>query len=401
MTFITDVLGILAFRGHALRLQARRQVLGRSLLFFAAGFLAFVIVRNSVYADLPEIAVSRQAGLIYSFLHLNLIQAALFLLFVYIPAVVILGNSISGNGLGAFVSRQEYLEHTSVLLPLWGLLLLITAPVQWFLPQFLVIGIFGITVGMLALVILTVVYTVWAVKELNYLSLAQALGVFALSGFTLPIFYLLTSFLAALPLFILIPSGYMGYRWIRSQFASKVNERVFQQHLHALTINPKDADAQYQLGLIHLKRRNLDAAQRYFQGALKIDPDNSDCRYSLGRTYELMGEWPEALEQYEETYRLDPEYGVGDIFREVGKGYLHTGNIEKGMEFLTFFLKKRVSDPEGRFWLAVALKRKGNLEEMRLQLNLILEQARSLPRFFRKKNREWLYLARNMIRNPD
>jgi tetratricopeptide (TPR) repeat protein len=386
MTFITDVLGILAFRGHALRLQARRQVLGRSLLFFAAGFLAFVIVRNSVYADLPEIAVSRQAGLIYSFLHLNLIQAALFLLFVYIPAVVILGNSISGNGLGAFVSRQEYLEHTSVLLPLWGLLLLITAPVQWFLPQFLVIGIFGITVGMLALVILTVVYTVWAVKELNYLSLAQALGVFALSGFTL---------------FILIPSGYMGYRWIRSQFASKVNERVFQQHLHALTINPKDADAQYQLGLIHLKRRNLDAAQRYFQGALKIDPDNSDCRYSLGRTYELMGEWPEALEQYEETYRLDPEYGVGDIFREVGKGYLHTGNIEKGMEFLTFFLKKRVSDPEGRFWLAVALKRKGNLEEMRLQLNLILEQARSLPRFFRKKNREWLYLARNMIRNPD
>jgi tetratricopeptide (TPR) repeat protein len=114
-----------------------------------------------------------------------------------------------------------------------------------------------------------------------------------------------------------------------------------------------------------------------------------------------MGEWPEALEQYEETYRLDPEYGVGDIFREVGKGYLHTGNIEKGMEFLTFFLKKRVSDPEGRFWLAVALKKKGNLEEMRLQLNLILEQARSLPRFFRKKNREWLYLARNMIRNPD
>jgi hypothetical protein len=401
MIFIADILGILAFREHALLARAKRQDLGQGLFFFSAGFLAFVLVRNSVYAELPEIMVSRHAGLVQSFFHLNLIQAALFLLLVYIPALVILSNSISGHELGFFVSRQEYREHASVLLPLWGLLLLITAPIQWLMPQFLVIGIFGITVGIFVLLTLTIAYTVWVIKRLNYLTFAQTLGVFALSGITLPVFYLLTSFFAALPLFVLIPLLYIGYQWIRSQFASRMNERIFQQHLRALTANPQDADAHYQLGLMHLKRRNLDAARRYFMDALKIDPADADYHYFLGRTYELKSEWPQALEQYEETYRLNPEHGFGDIFREVGKGYLHSGSVEKGAEFLTFFLKKRNYDPEGRFWLAVALQKKGDLEEMRVQLNLILAQARSHPRFFRKENREWIYLARNMIRNSD
>ncbi len=401
MIFLADLLGMLAFRVRALRAQAKRQFLIHGIVCFSAGFLAFVMVRNAVYATLPEVMVFRQAGLIPSVIRLNLIQAVLFLLFVYIPALIILSNSISGNSLGLFVSRQEYREHRSVLLPLWGSVLLIAAPIQWLMPQFLVIKMFGITVGMLVVLILTVVYTVWSVKQLNYLSLAQALGVFVLSWFTLPIFYLLTSFFAALPFFIMIPLLYLGYQWIREHFASQRNAREFQQNLHTLTLNPQDADAHYQLGLIHLNRRNLDTAQRYFQSAMMIDPSDADYHYYLGRTYELRSEWALALEQYEETYRLEHEYGLGDIFREVGKGYLHSENVEKAREFLTFFIGKRGSDPEGRFWLAVALQKMGDLEQMRIQLNTILEQARSNPHFFRKEHREWVYRARNMLRGSD
>jgi tetratricopeptide (TPR) repeat protein len=234
---------------------------------------------------------------------------------------------------------------------------------------------------------------------LNYLSPVQALGVFALSWFTLPAYYLLTSFIFALPLFIMIPLIYFGYQWIRGYRAAHAGERAYQQYLHTLTSNPQDADAQYQLGLIYFKRRSLDAARRYFESAIKIDPNDPDYCYSLGRVYELKGDWARALEQYEETYRLDPEYGLGDIFREVGKAYLHTGKAEKAMEFLKFFLTKRDSDPEGRYWLAVTLRETGEVGQMRLQLNMIIEQARSNPRFFRKENREWIYRARNMIRN--
>lgn len=397
MTFLHDLLGILAFRRGSLRAQAERQGLLSGVICFAAGFLVFSAVRNAVYSALPDFA--GQPNLFNYFFLLRLAQILFFLLLVYIPAVIILSNAIAGDGLGFAVSRQEYRAHGSVLFPLWGLLFLIDVPLQYFAPQFLIIGVFGITIGMLVLLLLLAAYTVWGIQQLNYLSAAQAVGVFTLSWFTIPIYYFLISFFFALPFFIMIPVLYLGYQWIRSYSATQSNERLFKQRLNALTLNPQDADAHYQLGLLRLRRRSLTAARQHFEDALKIDPADPDYHYFLGRAHELAGEWEKALGEYEETYRLNPEYGLGDIFREVGKGYLNTGNIEKGAEFLRFFLSKRGSDPEGRFWLAVALQELGDVGQMRLQLDTILDQARSNPRFFRKENREWIYKSRSLIRN--
>ncbi|MBN1568861.1 MAG: tetratricopeptide repeat protein [Acidobacteria bacterium] len=389
---------MLAFRTDAFRAQAERRAPIAGVVFFCAGYIAYALVRNSVYAILPEVRL-QQTGLMGAVFDLQLLHILLFLLLIYIPAVIVMSNAISGDGLGFSVSRQEYQTHVSALMPLWGLLFFICAPLQWLIPHFLIVGLFEISIGMLVRSILILIYTFWAIKMLNYLAPVQALGVFALSCFTLPIYYILTSFFFALPFFIMIPLIYLGYQWIRGYQTAHSSGRAYQQHLHTLTANPQDADAPYQLGLIHLERRSLDAARRYFESAIKIDPKIPDYSYSLGRVYELKGDWARALEQYEETYRLDPEYGLGDIFREVGKAYLHTGNENKAIEFLEFFLNKRGSDPEGRYWLAVALQKRGDIEQMRVQLNRIIEQARSHPRFFRKENREWIYRARNMIRN--
>jgi tetratricopeptide (TPR) repeat protein len=398
MTFISDILGILAFRTKALRAQAERRALIAGVIFYSVGYLAYGVVRNLVYATLPEVAPINFS--LASSFFFQLLQNLIFLLVVYVPGLIVLGNTISGDGLGFSFSRKEYQSHSSALLSLWGMLYLITAPLQLLLPHFLIFGLFlEISVGKLACYVLIFVYTLWVIKQLNYLSPVQALGVFALSCFAYPLYLILISFLYAFLFFLGIPVGYLAYQRIRGYFASQTSERSFQQHLHALTLNPQDADAQYQLGLMYLKRRSLNAARKYFESAIKIDPNDPDYHYSLGRTYELNGEWGPALEQYEGTYSLNPEYGLGDIFREVGKGYLHTGSVEKGIEFLKFFLTKRGSDPEGRYWLAMALQRAGDSEQMRVQLNMIVEQARSNPRFFRKENREWVYRARGMIRD--
>ena len=251
---------------------------------------------------------------------------------------------------------------------------------------------------MMVLIVSMLVYTLWALQQLSYLSLMQALGVAVLSWFTLPLYYL-TRLLFALPFFILIPLAYFGFLWIRAHAASRKGERMFQQHLQTLTLNPQDADAHYQLGFISLKRGNLDTAHNYFAKAIEIDPQDPDYHYFLGRTFELKGEWALALEHYEEVYRISPEYRLGDIFREVGKGYVNTGSLEKGIEFLKFFLAQRSSDPEGRYWLAVALQKSGDSEQMRVQLHMILQQTRSNPGFFRKENREWIYRARMLLRD--
>jgi len=395
MTYLSEIAGLLAFRRPALRALSARSPVAAGVTLFAAAFLAFVLLRNTVYAGLIEAGESAGPA---GFLRLNLVQILLFLSLVYVPALIVLANAIAGDGLGLSFSREEYRPHVAVLFALWGALLFVTAPLQALFPQFLIIGIVSISIGLLALLLLLAAYTVWAVKELNHLSPVAAFAVFALSWFTLPVFYFLTAFLAALPFFLLIPLFYVVLQRLRSFERERVSRASLQQHLKTLTVNPRDADAHYQLGVIHLARGHLEIAQGYFERALAINGEEPDYHYHLGRAFEAADSWPKALEHYEETYRLNPHYGQGDIFREVGKGYLHAGNPGKAIEFLRFFLGDRDSDPEGRYWLAVALQKSGAGEGMQVELRRLLEQARSSPRFFRKENRRWLHRARTLLR---
>jgi len=401
MTFLRDLTGILAFSPSSLRALAARRATISSVVYLSAGFLIFVLIRNSVYAGLREESpLSLDPGVMGAFLQLNVVQVVLFLSLIYVPAVISLSNAIAGDGLGLTLSREEYQTQLSALFPLWGTLLLVVAPLQRVLPQFVVLGPMGVSIGLLILVTLITFYTVWAIRELNFISTVAALGVFVLSWLTLPLFYVLKSFFFALPLFIMLPILFILFQRVRSHIGGRESERAFHRHLQSLTINPQDADAQHQLGLIHLQRGNPEAAQRYFEAAVRIDPSLPDYHYYLGKALEARGDWPAALRQYEDTYRANPEFGQGDIFREVGKAYLQTGKTEKAVEFLQFFLRKRASDPEGRYWLAMALMQEGRSEEMRAQLNTILDQARSQPRFFRKENREWVHRSRMTLRRP-
>ncbi len=399
MKALRDLLGILALRQSALRVVASRQAMVPAFLLFSAGYLVFTLVGNVVYSEMQgQAAGFYSSGIFGSILRLNLVQALLFLSLVYVPSVVCLSNAIAGEGLGLTMSRAEYQSHLAVLLPLWGLLLLITAPVSLLLPQVILADLGLVSIRFLIFVLLTAFYTIWAIRELNHVLSMAAVGAFVLSWFTLPVFYVLIMFLFALPFFIMFPLAYVAFQRFRSFFSTRENERDFHRRLQQLTLNPQDADAQHQLGLIHMKRGNLDIAAEYMERAIKIDPACADYHYWLGRVYELKGEWRRALQEYEETYRINPEHAVGDIFREVGKAYLHTGNLEKAAEFLEYFLESRGSDPEGRYWLAVTCQKLGKTDEMRIQLNTILEQARSNPRFFRKENRQWILRARNLLR---
>jgi tetratricopeptide (TPR) repeat protein len=319
----------------------------------------------------------------------------LFLTIIYVPFLIAMSNLLAGDGLGFSISRAEYLRHLSALLPLWGVLFLIAAPL---LPLFLVLGFLDLSAGELWLMLSMTVYTVWTVKELDYIPVFASLSVFGLSLLTLPVLFVLTNFLLSLPFFLLLPLLYIFLLRFRQLLAAKGAERHFLQHLRSLTANPRDADAHYQLGLLHFRRANWDAAEGYFQAALEIEPADPDYRYFKGRVLEARGDWAGAAKEYEIAYSLNPEYGLGDLFREVGKAYLHLDRPDKAIEFLRHFLSRRGSDPEGRYWLAVALQKSGKMDEMRIELNTILDQARSQPRFFRKEHRQWICRARSLLR---
>jgi tetratricopeptide (TPR) repeat protein len=394
MTYLLDIFKMLAFRSRSLRALAARQSVVAAFICLAIGFFTFVFVRSSASQEILSYVRDKPSYLEF-FLDTHVLQMLLFLSLVYVPAIVALSNAFAGDGLGFSISRSEYASHLSALFPLWGLLFLIGAPL---IPYFVPLGLLEISVGELWLMVAMAVYTVWAVKEMDFIPIAAASGVVMLSLFTLPILFALTNFMLVLPFFLVLPLLYVFLQRFRELLATRTLLHGFREHLRTLTLNPRDADAHFQLGLLHFRNGHLDAARGYFEQALEINPQDADHHYYMGRIYEAAGAWAKAAEAFEAAYRLNPEYGLGDICREVGKGYLHTGNPDKALEFLEFFLDRRGSDPEGRYWFAVALHRSGKLNEMRVQLNTILDQARSSPRFFRRQHREWIYRSRVLLR---
>ena len=389
----------MGFRAAALRSLADSQSIWFGIACYIAGSLAYAIMRVFVYASVPELMYER-SGLFSFSIGISIVPGLVFLLFLFVPAIVALSNALSDEGLGLSFSAAECRSHIAALFPIWGVICLVMAPLQWLFPLFISDpqGIIGGSVIYLLRALLLGIYTFWAVMRMNYLSPVKTIGVFALSTLTIPIFFVVSAFLWSLPFLFLIPLFYLATNWMRNVGVGRSTTADFQRNMRTLTVNPRNADAHYQLGRISLDRGDPASARGYFEEAVKITQDIAEYFYYFGVACARKNDWDTALECYEKAYRLDPEYGQGDIFREVGKAYINTGSIEKGKEFLEFFLKRREADPEARYWLAIALQKSGELERARFQLTFVIEQAKANPRFYRKRNREWIYRARNLVR---
>lgn len=396
MTFLRHILGLLCLRDDSLRLLAgsRNPIVPPGV--FLAGFVGFGLVRQAVYAGLSEPqAVPGPLGYL---VRLNIFPALFYFVVLLVPFMISLSNAFAGDGLGFTVSRLEYAAWREVLLPLWGVLLLVAAPVQWFLPHFLVLGDFGISIGLLVLSSLMVFYTIWGVGRLAGVSPPLAAAVVVLACLTLPVFSLLSSGPYASLLLLCVAVIIWVSDWFRKRSAASRIERMLEQRIAAMEVKLQDAEAQHRVGMMQVQLGRLEAAAVNFELALSLRPDVPEYQYDLGRVRESQGDWQAALAHYETARGLSPDCCEGKVLREAGKALFHTGETEKAIGSLKSFLGEHPSDPEARYWLAAALERNDCAEEMRIQLHTLLEQARSSPRLSRTLDREWVLRARALIR---
>ena len=88
---------------------------------------------------------------------------------------------------------------------------------------------------------------------------------------------------------------YLLWRPDFSSFGAGLRSRQnFRRQLEAATLNPRDADAQYQLGLIYQQRRNYTEAIARFQKAVEIDRTDPDPHFQLGKIAREQGRHQEA-----------------------------------------------------------------------------------------------------------
>jgi tetratricopeptide (TPR) repeat protein len=196
----------------------------------------------------------------------------------------------------------------------------------------------------------------------------------------------------ASPFFLLYAWYFLGgeLRNLGSGFRSGQNLR---RMLEAAAIKPHDADAQYQLGLIHQARRQYTEAIRRFQAAVAIDPEETDAHFQLGRIAREQGCVDEALARFQIVVRQDEKHNLSEIRRELGAAYLAAGRTEDARRELELYTDRRPYDPEGLYHYGQALYALGDAATAREMYRRAVDAARTAPRYRRRFTARWSRLA--------
>ena len=168
--------------------------------------------------------------------------------------------------------------------------------------------------------------------------------------------------------------------------------------LEIATLNPRDADAHYQLGLIYLQRRQYEPAMERFRKSIEVDPNEADSYYQLGRIAREQGRYAEALELCRTAARIDDKHSSSEVWREIGIASLLAGNCEDARLALEKYLDRRPYDPEGDCWYGRTMVKLGRIGEARAAFEQAIEAVRTMPPARKRQVRSWEFEARKELK---
>ena len=240
------------------------------------------------------------------------------------------------------------------------------------------------------------------VKDAFRMSAFRAVGVTVVTGFGFIVFgSLATSLLSGIlgsPL-VLIVLFFLLRGYFTDIMGSHRAKAAFKQNLESATLNPADASAHYNLGLIHQNRGELDAARARFERALEIDPEEIDASYQLGRIARQQKRYGDAILNFEQVVTRNPAHSQHEIWREVAATYIAAGQFEDARNALEQFLEHRPSDPEGLYLMGRAHAGLGHKREATSLMQACIEAVKTAPAYKYRASKRWLNEAQQFIKS--
>jgi tetratricopeptide (TPR) repeat protein len=326
----------------------------------------------------------------------------IFLAIIFIPACVLAASLIERRASFTVLLRQEYAAiatcglygwaaaHLVMLIPALILynpsaepsnLLVVAALKLVPMPYFL----FLLTLGVRA-----------ALRTTSYGRAAAAVAAASCSLLLLPllpnVFFLLTSPFWLIILFIILRNVFGG------ALSAQRNKEAFRQNLEASTLNPADASAHYNLGLIYQQRHQYDEAKSRFERAIEIDPDEIDAHYQLGRIAREEGRYADAISHFDAVVQRHTDHSQSEVWREIGRAYFDAGQYLDAAAAFERFLEKRPSDAEGLYRFGLVLRELGRNEQAAAQMQACIEAVRTSPSYKYKTDRRWMNEAESFLR---
>jgi tetratricopeptide (TPR) repeat protein len=246
------------------------------------------------------------------------------------------------------------------------------------------------------------VAAVLSVREVFRISALRALAIsvvgLTLAVFISPLWTLLLSPILASPFLLLIL--FMLIRgYISGVLRSQRARESFKQNLEAATLNPADASAHYNLGLIHQQRGEVEAARERFERAIQIDDEEVDAHYQLGRIALQQKRFADAVKNFEQVVAREPAHSQHEIWREVGATYIAADQFEDARDALERFLEQRPSDPEALYLMGRAHAGLGHRREAASSMQACIEAVKTAPAYKYRADKRWLNEAQQFIKS--
>jgi tetratricopeptide (TPR) repeat protein len=269
-------------------------------------------------------------------------------------------------------------------------------------PRFFRPGLMAIGMSYLTLLVSFGVWASMAIRVVLRLSWLRSVFIVFISATLLvpaalvlvPIFSTILGSPFLLLLVFLFLRGYIG------DMSRNHRARVaFKQNLEAATLNPADASAHYNLGLIHQQRGDLNEARERFHKAIEIDENEIDAHYQLGRIARQQQRLGDAIKHFEQVVTREPAHSQYEIWREVGSTYIEAGQYEDARNALEQFLEHRPSDPEGLYLMGRAHAGLGDKREAASLMQACIDAVKTSPAYKYRASKRWLNEAQQFLRS--
>jgi hypothetical protein len=346
---------------------------------------------------------------------------ALFLMAaVFVPVSVTLAARLEGSGSAGIALQRDYMPALVCHLMSWSVALLPVAALHWIFPFRMIVpevtaamtwrvpgapaflGAYSLVLfGVAALYFLFL--SVCVMRTVAGTGFGRAAGA-SVGGLLASAIMVWVYYMAGNVAYYLASPWVLYYLYItfgsdiRAVGGGLSSRQRLRHLLETATVNPRDADARYQLGLIYQQRRDLAQARASFEKALQIDPQEPDALYQLGCVLRAQGDPAAALEHLQAAAAIDDKLASSDVWREIGAAALDLDKNQHARDVLRVYTTRRPFDAEGLYWYGVALSRLGETQEARTALQAAMEAVRTAPTHRRRQIRRWESLASKQLR---
>lgn len=119
------------------------------------------------------------------------------------------------------------------------------------------------------------------------------------------------------------------------------DQDAFREYRRALVLNPRDPVTRFNQGALHLKRREVKAAEQDYRDVLSLAPNDLEAAQNLAAIYIFQGRYPEAekLNRWVISKRPKDEDTLENAYFNLGLAYDRQNRLEKAVNMYKLALQ--------------------------------------------------------------